>query len=44
MSLGIGLLNGLSVGLTYAETDGNHVVLDILMFRLILSWGDSVEI
>jgi hypothetical protein len=44
MSLGIGLLNGLSIGLTYAETDGHHVVMDILLFRFILSWGEPVEI
>ena len=44
MSLGIGLLNGLSIGLTYAETDGHHVVLDILLFRFILSWDEPVEI
>jgi len=44
MSLGIGLLNGLSIGLTYAEIDGHHVVVDILMFRFILSWGEPVEI
>jgi hypothetical protein len=44
MSLGIGLLNGLSIGLTYAEADGHHVVVDILLFRFILSWGEPVEI
>jgi hypothetical protein len=43
MSLAIGLLNGLSIGLTYAENDGHHVVLDILVIRLILSWGEPVE-
>ncbi len=44
MSLGIGLLNGLSIGLTYAEADGHHVVMDILLFRFILSWGEPAEI
>ena len=43
MSLAIGLLNGLSIGLTYAENDGHHVVLDILAIRFILSWGEPVE-
>lgn len=32
MSLAIGLLNGLSIGLTYAENDGHHVVLTCLVF------------
>jgi hypothetical protein len=43
MSLAIGLLHGLSIGLTYAENDGHHVVLDILVIRFILSWGEPVE-
>ena len=43
MSLAIGLLNGLSIGLTYTENEGHHVVLDILVFRFILSWGEPVE-
>ena len=42
MSLGIGLLNGLSLGLTYVETGGHHAVLDILFIRFILSWGEDV--
>lgn len=43
MSLAIGLLNGMSIGLTYAENEGHHVVLDILVIRFILSWGEPVE-
>jgi hypothetical protein len=43
MTLEIGLLNGLSIGLTYVETDEKHVVLDIFVLRLILSWGEAAR-
>ena len=43
MSLGIGLLNGLSIGLTYAETEEHNIVLDVLCLRFILSWGGVLE-
>ena len=43
MTLGIVLLNGFSLGLTYAESDEHHVILDLLVIRLILSWGEIVN-
>ena len=43
MTVEIGLLHGLSLGLTYAETDEHHIVLDLFVLRFIFSWGEVVR-
>ena len=35
----IGLLTGVSVGLTYEANEKHNIILDLVMIRIIFYWG-----
>ncbi len=37
----IGLLTGVSVGLTYEANEKHNIILDLVMIRIIFYWGST---